>query len=142
MLGKKGKIRRKKSPVFYHLDNYFNIFLNLSTFMHIVLNNQIHFYVQICFFHFISNIIEKLSLNVILILYITFFSIYKNNGCLLQKNWKWKSIKTRLNNIIKLPPRFSYYISFKSFFSMNLFVYILQYWQPYALYSLVKCFFF
>lgn len=51
--------------------------------MHIVLNNQIHFYVQICFFHFISNIIEKLSLNVILILYITFFSIYKNNGCLL-----------------------------------------------------------
>lgn len=53
---------------------------------------------------------------------------------------KWKSIKKRLNSIIKLPPRRSYNISCKSFFPVNLFVYVSLYWQPYAVYSSFKRF--
>jgi hypothetical protein len=52
-------------------------------------------------------------------------------------NWKNKSIKKRLNGIIKFLPRL-YYIALM-FFPMNLFVCVLQYWQPYAMYGYFKC---
>ena len=50
---------------------------------------------------------------------------------LIENVEKWKSLKKRQNNVIKLLPRLSYYISFKYFSYECIYMYW-QYWQSYA----------